>query len=283
MSVIESRYVSLYSICRELFEEQGKASKGISFENYYNEQVERFKEILQSLGVNPNSIRNPKDKSFQIPEGKKEYVKGLLREYTSSTMKKVRKKQLPQMPFEEMKPIIENIEDFVNDRLDGKQQTKELTKVYVQSRYVVKEAIEQVRSNAIDKILSDIDGFLPLFIEETLNDVDKSVLLKYYIELLNDASEKWKKVINIASEIREEEIFEQSKKELKNGNINLNVDISDMDALNLKDSNKILRESIEVYEEQEREKITRKYKQPSKQEMNNVKELLEELRGKEIK
>lgn len=282
MGDIKNGYVTLYSICRELFEELGKASKGISFENYYNEQVERFKEILQSLGVNPNSIRNPKDKSFQIPEGKKEYVKGLLIGYTSTTMKKVRKKQLSQMPFEEMKPIIEDIEAFIKDRLDGKQQTKELTKIYVNSRYVVKEAIEQVRSEAIDKILSDIDGFLPLFIEQTLNDVDKSVLLKYYIELLNDTSRKWRRIIDIASEIREEEIFEQSKKELKEANINLKVDISDMDELNIKDSNKVLRESIEAYEKQELEKIIRKYKKPSKQEMDNVKKLLEELRGKEI-
>ncbi|WP_286230274.1 hypothetical protein [Neobacillus mesonae] len=206
--------ISFYEICKEILADANKDFDETQFENYYKEQKKHFKEILQSLGVNPDSLKKEDKNNFTIPIKQKEIVKDWLENYTTKSFKKLRKSRFFEMNHNDLKDIIRQTNDLM-ERLPEYQKLTELSRMYFATRYIVRDAIEEVQSTALTQVISDLEEMKLYFTESHfLNDSDKAQLLRFYSQLIQETSQKWRAIVSIFEDIRQAEIVEESSKEL---------------------------------------------------------------------
>ena len=202
--------VSFASICRELHAQQ---CPGREFKDYCDEQLGRFSEIMKELGINIQTFRKTTSNSFELPASRKEEVKWLLQNYTTSTMKKLRKGKLRELPHDDLKEIVHNAEDIIKDKFDGKLRYQELAKMYIKTRTKIDEAINNLERTAIARIQSDVENLRTYVhqdkkIQRTLNESDRIGLINYYTQLLENTSDQFKAVTSEVDEFRRIELAE---------------------------------------------------------------------------
>ncbi|SMB82724.1 hypothetical protein SAMN00017405_0958 [Desulfonispora thiosulfatigenes DSM 11270] len=221
----EGCFVSLYKICEELFEEKSQKEKEKSkedfeeksFQNYYNKQKSRFKEILTSLGIDINVLRKVEDDTFEIPVEKKKIVKKLLHNYTSKVMKKVRKKDFTGIPIKELKQIIGDVELIMDGKVDDGKYQLERNRMYFLTRYSVAKVISDIKEDLLKQIETDIEEMIPIVTEYTLNDEDKINLLRFYKMRLKEMHEEMKSIVQYVSDYRLDELFNISQEMIEQG------------------------------------------------------------------
>lgn len=213
------KYVSLYQICKELAEEAGKTLDEQPFRNYYDQKKDEFKEILGSLGVQPEVFRSVDSNSFQIPVEHSGTIKKLLNSYTSKDLgKKIRKQKYFDIDFKGLEEIVKQVDSLLVDALDSEKQLIERSKLFTTTRYVIRQAITEVQSAAVGQVLRNIEEMKTFFTFEDkwLNDSDKAHLIRYYGQLIKEVNDKWHSIVDIYEEFRSEEIIEQSMQMVDN-------------------------------------------------------------------
>lgn len=217
---MQSKMISFYSVCKEMFEEQGMAG---SFENYYDMQKKRYKEILSSVGIDVDNLKSEERGSILVAESKKENVKNLLLQYTEKTMKYIRMKQYSDIPNELLNEVIGEVEEIVTGTLEGAEQNEEIGRMYMVTRVKLDEAIEHLKQNAIKRIQEDLENLrtfarrkgklrsVQIEGARMLSENDKIALVECYESILDEARERFNWIAREVEDRRNAELIELSE------------------------------------------------------------------------
>ncbi|MCT4509512.1 MAG: hypothetical protein N4A48_12305 [Tepidibacter sp.] len=275
--------MSLSEIIKEMFDDMQKEykskngeEKDIIYSNYYDTNKDRFKEILTILGVDNEVLKKINKNEYEIPKSKKNIVKKLLNDYTKKPMKNyIRKKKFDEVQLDNLQEIVADVESLLKGKLEEEKYINERNKMYFNTRYPIRKAIEDTKKEAVEQILEDIEEIKPIFAEnnETLNDSDKIYLINYYKDLLKQVSSQWKQIVENVNDIRLQEITEISEQSLNN-------EIDDEDAYEelselMDDSRAVVWQAIMEYKGEIDENKIRKLKKPSKKDLEEVKKLID--------
>ncbi|MBY6088505.1 hypothetical protein [Priestia flexa] len=284
----KTNFISLYKICEELFVEKVQEEKKIlgedfdekSFQNYYNKKKSNFKEIITSLGIDTDVLKKVDDDSFEIPVRNKEIVKKLLHNYTSKTMKKVRKKEFTDISSEELEQVIKDVESLMDGKVTGEQYELERNRMYFLTRYPITKTIAGLKEELVNQMVLDMEKMIPVvtevpddtfIIEHALNDEDRLHLLHYYKCRLQDVQEEMKSVVQYLSDYRTDEILDISADMIKQeGDVEENFRQQELD---LDESWEIIFEAAQSYRDERFKNKLRKLNRPTPEELEEVKKI----------
>ncbi|WP_067727837.1 hypothetical protein [Oceanobacillus damuensis] len=208
-----------------------------TFDNYKKEQVKKLTDLLRVKGIEKSAIKNGRD--FAIPIESKEYIKYLLLNYTSKSVKAIRKHGLESLSYSQWSELVNGLVEYsTKDIEDINQKEEKRCEILAQHQYfsierhnrlidkfsrLLKEAelrygeFENLGSENSDlpkrettevKNLSDesidlhVDGYNARLLSE--NDVIE--LYDYLEKSIYQCFMKFGEVADIFSEIRHEEI-----------------------------------------------------------------------------
>lgn len=269
--------VSLYSLFKEMFEEEGNVrkksqdGKEIDFGNYYREKRKRLMKIFKVLGADPLSLKDIQKDKYRIPLKQKDNIKKMLQEYTSKKMKLIRKEKFDEIPAEELGRIVAMVEGILKERLGNDERYEEQrTCVYLKTRYPVLKNIEEVRKMVLERIVQDMEDMKPVILDNTLQDMDKVYLLRYYRNLLEEASQQWREVVQNVSDLRTLEIADISLA-MTEGGIKEETDLQQL----MDESPVIIWKAVDMYRNDVETGFDNISKRPSSEELERTKKLIE--------
>lgn len=273
-----SSSISFLQLCMEIFYEKYGENSDKDPRHFYNTQLENFREIILAAGIDVELLKNG---AFEIPVSQKEYVKSLLNEFTSKPMKKFRKKNFDQLQFDELKPIVQKIDALLSSGIENSAKIRERSKMYVDTRYLVNEAITEVRSKAIEQAILDMESMRPILTDNDyyLNDSDRAYLIRYYGQLLSDTSAIWHKIVSIVSDLREQEILSISEEELVD-EPSINENIDEYLPLAIEDIQSVVLEAISILREEEQLRFNALIARPRFDDLKRIKDLISQIREK---
>lgn len=276
------------------------------FKNYRDTKLEYFTEILKNQGVNPD-IKYKVNGEFQIPIEDKESIKLLIREYTSQYYKKFRKGKNPEI--EDIEDLVKKAEEVINNNFKGEEVEKQLDSLYGTTEYHSRKASKEVydrvteminksinnikidkdkidvkktmESNkklasfkSIDDILSNTkyDKLADIPKMRFLNDSDAEFLILFYEQMLTTATQRWNRLADIFSELRDEEIQDAAFEMLE-----LSGDVENTNGLNkrYKEPAAVLKESLKILNEELTEQP--KVKELTEEEIKKLGDIIKSL------
>jgi len=271
------RYISFYAICQELFKEEGREDgPGSYFEHYYKSKRAYFHEILSAMGIESELLKRTDSSGFQLPADRKEDVKYLLKNYTTKTMRKLRKGDFRGMTVEEMKDFTKRIEGILLDVQELDTAHFHIGVIRFRTRQTVREKMDEVTESPLNKIVSDVDSMQEILSEFMLSDEDKWYLLEYLRVLLEAVHDQWRQVGTIVGEIRLEQIMEKSDRDI----VALSKAEEGIPDESLQSGYVVINQAIKRYREEKEEAYKRKLRQESDNAENKaVQEFLEKKRA----
>lgn len=253
--------VSFYQIAKELAEEEqvsvevydaerevkkiirlvvdGKVQDQSKFDTYRKKRQEYIEEIFKKAGVLKkykvsviNETTKKKETEFRIPMSQKEYVKFLLRQYTSAVSRKIRKDKIDKITTEEVKQEVDSIHEFIDEHVPEVDREKELVTAYVLTQLQSRTAFDEVETGLLKLMGDDLSQVKVRSVSEGLkdtkageiaeekgmdkelrigNDSDAAFLMYYYYHLLQQQSKFWNEIVDMVDELRTEEIVEMEE------------------------------------------------------------------------
>ena len=250
--------VSFYQIAKELAEEEqiavevddakrevtkiirlvvdGKVQEQSKFDNYRKKRQDYIEEIFKKANVLKkykvvivNEATKKKETEFRIPVIQKEYVKFLLRQYTSAVSRKIRKDKIGKITTEEVKQEVDSIHQFIETHVPEVDREKELTTAYVLTQLQSRTAFDEVETGLLKLMGDDLSQVKVRPVDEGLretavgevaeekgldkelrigNDSDAAFLMYYYYHLMQQQSKFWNDIVDMVDELRTEEIVE---------------------------------------------------------------------------
>jgi hypothetical protein len=322
-------YITLYQIVKEMFLEDFPEYSNINefdkadhrrgewldkFNNYKSDKIKYFKEILQNQGVNPD-IKYKNNGDFQIPLDEKEAIKLLIKEYTSSYYKKLRKGEIPD--FKATEEIVNKGEKLIYSNFEGNEAEKQVASLHRATQYYSKKASKEVLERLTELISKSINNVkmemekingkeiiknnkkiasykskddevndykesadIPKMKHRVLLDEDVACLIYYYEEILTNATKEWNKIADIYDELRGlevEDAIDLENEMLESEDYAYN---SDVNYLSHKAPKEILEESIKIMAEEKLEKS--KYKKKTPVEVKRIEADIRSI-GEELK
>ncbi|MGV8980539.1 hypothetical protein [Clostridium sp.] len=240
------QYISMYKISRELYDEDIKNEQTVdTFENYYSGVMKKFKEILSGLGVDYNNLKKTDEAGYKIALSQKENVKEMIRSYKSKYVKLARKKKFNEMSTENLKDIINNVDTIISESLDNNEHYKVLSNIYMTTRIAFDEKVSELTKEGIAQIIKDIEDLKPISLDITISEMDRIALLNYYLQLIKQNSCKFKRIIELVNDIRENEIIDASSEMVTQ---KLNDDKIDKKFGSTMDSSIVIWEAERIYD-----------------------------------
>lgn len=253
--------VSFYQIAKELAEEEqisvevydaerevhkiirlvvdGKVQDQSKFDTYRKKRQEYIEEIFKKAKVLKkykvvivNETTQKKETEFRIPVLQKEYVKFLLRQYTSAVSRKIRKDKIGKITTEEVKQEVDSIHEFIDKHVPEVDREKELVTAYVLTELQSRTAFDEVETGLLKLMGDDLsqvkvrpvgEGLKETKVGEVAdekgldkelrigNDSDAAFLMYYYYHLLQQQSKFWNEIVDMVDELRTEEIVEMGE------------------------------------------------------------------------
>lgn len=146
----------------------------------------------------------------------------------------------------ELRTVIEHISSILTAQLSGSVLHQELNNLYRNSLIMFKEVMNQVNHEIVPSISKQVENTM-YFAQNgnTLNDLDRLILLQYYTSIINNVNEQFRNITKITAELRNEELVNLSV--VENGNLD---DKGHKQLwLQLSDFHEILEEAINIYKE----------------------------------
>ncbi len=253
--------VSFYQIAKELAEEEqvsvkvhdaerevnkiiklvvdGKVQEASKFDNYRKKRQKYIEEMFKRAGVLKkykvviiNETTKKKETEFHIPESQKEYVKFLLRQYTSAVSKKIRKDKINKITTEEVRETVDSIKDFVDKYVPEADREKEMVTSYVLTQLQSRTVFDEVETGLLKLMSDDLSQVKVRIVSKGMkktkvgkaadtkdldkelrigNDSDAAFLMYYYYHLLQQQSKFWNEIVDMVNELRTEEIIDMVK------------------------------------------------------------------------
>ncbi|MFY0520469.1 hypothetical protein ACOMCU_21970 [Lysinibacillus sp. UGB7] len=105
-----------------------------AFDNYKKEQVKKLTELLKVKGVEKNAIKNGRE--FAIPIESKEYIKYLLLNFTSKSVKVIRKCGLEGLPYSQWSELVNGLVEYSTRNVKDSSQKEKITlEIFSQHQY----------------------------------------------------------------------------------------------------------------------------------------------------
>lgn len=202
-----NEYITVYEICKVLHEEE---KIPYEFEEYYKIILKKVKDIFIKMGIDTNSLKTGERGSYQISINQKDEFKKIIKAYTSKPLRLIRKSEYEKLSIDELHKLVSIIDEIIKNTLSEEKYKEQLSSMYMLTRCSFLKTMEEVRTEGIGRIISDIESIKPLLLDMTLNETDKICLLEYYIKLIHNISSHWKRIVENFSYIRLEEIEEIS-------------------------------------------------------------------------
>ena len=250
--------VSFYQIAKEFAEEEqvlvdvydaerevkkkirlvidGKIQDQSKFDNYRKKRQDYVEEIFIKAGVLEkykismvNETTKRKENEFCIPILQKEYVKFLLRQYTSAVSKKIRNDKIDKITTDEVKETVDSIQKFVKKYVPEADREKEMVTAHVLTQLQSRTAFDEVETGLLKLMGDDLSQVKVRKSSENIKDVkaekceaengvdkelrigndsDAAFLIYYYYHLLHKQSKFWNELVDMVDELRTEEIAE---------------------------------------------------------------------------
>lgn len=247
----EQIIVEVYDVEREIYKKvrlvvDGKISKKpngkeiqAKFDAYRKKRQEYIEEIFKKAKVLKkykvvivNETTQKKETEFRIPVSQKEYVKFLLRQYTSAVSRKIRKDKIGKITTEEVKQEVDSIHEFIEKHVPEVEREKELVTAYVLTELQSRTAFDEVETGLLKLMGDDLSQVKVRPVDEGLketkvgevadekgldkelrigNDSDAAFLMYYYYHLLQQQSKFWNEIVDMVDELRTEEIVEMEE------------------------------------------------------------------------
>lgn len=207
---MDTNYTSIYKIAKELYKEDIENGEYVTdnFNDYYGRVLKKFKEILSGLGMDYEVLKNIDEDEYRIALSQKENVKEMIRSYKNKPMRLARNKKFDEVSTNDLKLIVDNLDNVLKESLDNNRYDKEISSIYLTTRIAYNEKVNNLKKDGIGEILSDIEYLKPLELDKTLSEMDKIALLNYYIKLIGETSFKFRSIVNKLSDIRESEVVD---------------------------------------------------------------------------
>lgn len=276
----EDKYISFYKICRELLEEKEKEFTENRLTNFRKEQQDRFIEILTQAGIDPDTLRVRKNGPFQIPTKEKEFIKSLLRDYTTPVITKIRRKDFKNITSNELTPLIERIDPLLDSIEDPIIRLRERSKLYATTSYILKQASEEAYSHLEPLIQIDTTRFNP-DIEKAfiLNDSDAAYLLQHYKVMLEETSRRWNELVEIVGELREEELMNILDTD---GSLDKEIDIDDKFIQRFEEISTLVQKATQIRKNTLIHRLLTFRNKPSSEKLDQVRELIQEQKNRKM-
>jgi hypothetical protein len=210
------------------------------FKNYRDTKQKYFVEILKNQGINPE-IKYKVNGEFQIPVVEKESIKLLIKEYTSKYYRKL--KNGKDIDVEDIEELVKKAERVIQSNFKGEEVERQLDALYGATEYNSRKASNEAYNRVTKMIYKSMDNLkidkdkidfkqtiesnkklaslrsvedmiskahydesIVIPKARNLNDSDAECLILFYEQMLTTATEKWNKIADIFSELRDEEI-----------------------------------------------------------------------------
>jgi hypothetical protein len=304
--------VSFYQIAKELAEEEqisvevydaerevnkiirlvvdGKVQDQSKFDTYRKKRQEYIEEIFKKAKVLDkykvvivNETTKKKETEFRIPVIQKEYVKFLLRQYTSAVSRKIRKDKIDKITTVEVKEEIDSIHKFLEKHVPEVDRENELVTAYVLTQLQSRTAFDEVETGLLKLMGDDLsqvkvrpasEGLKETKVGEASeekgmdkelrigNDSDAAFLMYYYYHLLQQQSKFWNEIVDMVDELRTEEIVEMEEA------------AGEVQKYQFRDIRSVVLKAHLLVIEQRMEDSLKDKNKPSPQQLKNVEEFL---------
>ncbi|MEK8204164.1 hypothetical protein [Paenibacillus sp. FSL L8-0696] len=211
-------------------------------EQYTTPVFKSFRNISNNFPKSSLEDKEPKNavKIHDIVTSLKQpHLKNPLREIIENSFEKL-------SPTEISKAVVA-INSILNDQLEGDSLAKELNKVQQRSGILLREALNQFHKDTLPLLIEEIKSTAFITDNETiLNDIDRLTLMQYYMEILQQTRDRFRKITEISAELRTEELANISIKQANNFDENTSGALW----FQLSDFNSVIEEAIQIYKEE---------------------------------
>lgn len=219
-----------------------------------NSQIESVKWIINnytgSVIKNYRSIFNKVKKTFDSKESdaiNHKFIRGSRNVVVPNSLREEFNTPLKQTDLIELRTVINHISSILKAQLSESELRKELNSLYRNSLVLFKEVLIQVNDEIVPSIIKQVENTM-YFAQNgnTLDDLDRLILLQYYMSLINQVNEQFRNITKITVELREEELVNISVVESDDPD----DQVSDHIDLQFLDFHEILEQAIEIYKEE---------------------------------
>lgn len=184
--------------------DQKEAVKWI-VDHYKSPTIEKYRSIYKKLkklntNVTTKSEINTPSHCFKATDSKLPEP-SIIYDELGSTLEK--------LDLAEIRDVIGNISSILKGQLEGSDLQLELNNLYRNSMFIFKEMLDDFNSKTVPSIIEEAKNTV-YFLQSgtTLNDLDRLALLQYYMSLISHTNDQFRKVMNIAAELRDEELID---------------------------------------------------------------------------
>lgn len=194
-----SQKVSMYQITKELIEEDGCGdADSATIKSQNSNNCKYLIKVLNAVGIDETLFKGSKGYSFTVES--KDAVKEIIKKHEDYS--KEMKKSLPDRDIKILDELASHIKTILNNEIDDEDRLSvELARVEI---FTYRELI---RLNRYLQKLMYVDW------DKTLSFEDNAVLQMYYIEEMKALKDKFQKIREIFSDIRNEGLLEKSFQE----------------------------------------------------------------------
>jgi hypothetical protein len=200
--------ISIYKIVAEIKLEEGLKLESDALSDQSTAYSRKFKQILRGLSIDPDMFKKDESEKegYDIPLEAKDAVKSMLNLYTTKAMKSVRKSEFDGLSYKDIKEIIEYVKILLANKLSGIALLRHLNQLELITQYSLKQAVYEFEEDGIRSLIDETKKMLEKNFELTLNQMDKTILLQFYNQVIVKLHKNWGELINIINDLREMEI-----------------------------------------------------------------------------
>ncbi|WP_336989732.1 hypothetical protein [Bacillus infantis] len=105
-----------------------------AFDNFKKEQVKKLTELLKVKGIEKSAVKSGRE--FAIPLDSKEYIKFLLLNFTSTSVKAIRKSGLESLPYSQWSELVNGLAEYsTKDITNNIQKEKIRNRIFADHQY----------------------------------------------------------------------------------------------------------------------------------------------------
>ena len=282
--MIETRFKSFYQICKEMMEEDGIGYSEDSLKHFQADQQEHWESYSKKAPGTKKEAKTKLDKvaasqkkripyktengRYQIPEELAGIIKIHLRNFTLPIVKKLRKGLEEQVTFEEYEQLVKELEEHVENNIEDEGKRQEyLGLLYLQSGYYGKRAKHQVQTLSQTLTKTDIEFIYAEQNSAYINESDRAYLLHLYAQMMEENSKKWRNIVEIVGDLREQELEDLSEREY-NGEISHETTFTDIHTM--------IERALKIHDSERRQEA-RKSQAPSEEQLKRAGKIIEDL------
>ena len=221
----KEKTITLYGIAKILDEQKDECERTFNLKEFARDVRKKFKAILQVFGVEIDIFSVEGKKGYRFPSSQVDNIIEIMKTFNSAAYKPIKKGNgnFAGVQLEELQKIMGMLEELINASFNDKEADEHRSRMYLKTRSLFLQESKEIMDSSVEDIKVNIEELRPNINEFSvgdenknekdyylnnhfLNDMDRIRLIGYYNELIEEATNKWKRIVKIVSEERVEEL-----------------------------------------------------------------------------